>query len=366
MEVGDLVGAGACADRGGIGAGFEDRRGRHQDRASGEGGVVQRLLVAEVQFLVRESGSCLRDRFAQRRRGLGTVIRVAGRRPQHQGVEARAEPGPLIRGRRHILVDVAVRDLDGDVVGVRLEAGEHLVEHDADRVEIGASVCAGAGDQLRCDVAHGAHERLRGGGRAHGTGEAEVRELDLTVRAEQHVVGLEIAVDHLCGVDRLESREDRIEHDDGLSRSQRPPVAELLAQRDVGEVLHDQVHGVAVAAGVMHRDEGGVDEGRRGSCLSLEALDEALVIEQMAVHVLECDDAVQAQVGALVDHRHAAARHGVVDPVPVVEHLTDQRIGERGHRPPSARALSVRICTFAANRCASRYGPCSRTEASPW
>ena len=173
-------------------------------------------------------------------------------------------------------------------------------------------------------------------------------------------------MDHPGGVDGFEAGQHRVEDDERLAGREGPAVAQLLAERHVGQVLHDEVDGLAVAPGVVDRHDVRVDEvgGRAG--LALEPLDEALVVQQVPVHDLERDDAVQPQVRPLVDHRHAAAGHRVVDPVAVVEDVTQQGVGECGHDRSSDRVRSARIWTFAANRLVSGCGPWARTDASPW
>ena len=84
----------------------------------------------------------------------------------------------------------------------RLLAGEHLVHHDADRVDVAAGVGDAAGHEFGGEVGDRAEQGGAGRGvRAGRAGEAEVADLDAPVVGEQHVLGLEVAV-HDAGLVR--------------------------------------------------------------------------------------------------------------------------------------------------------------------
>ena len=323
-----------------------------------------RLGVTEIELGIAHVGARLGEGAAELSGIRGPVVGVLRRRPEDEGVESGTQPRHPFRRRRHRVVDVPVGDLDGHVVGVGLRPGEHLVEHDADGVEVGAGVGTGAGDELGGDVADGADEGLRRRRRGDGAGEPEIGELDLAVGAEQDVVGFEVAVDDARGVDRLEGGEDRVEDDDRLPRGERSAVLELPAQRHRGQVLHDEVDDVAVARLIVDGHEVGVGEATGVDRLPAEPLDERLIGDEVLVHDLDRDLAVEAQVGSAVDHRHAAAGDLRVDPVAVVEDHADERIGQRVHRASSQRPRC--ICTARTKAFVSGSSPSSRTVRRSW
>ncbi len=92
------------------------------------------------------------------------------------------------------------------------------------------------------------------------------------------------------------------------------------------DVLHRQEDGAVVVALVEDPDHVGVGQLRRGARLPHEAGGEVVVVPEPAVHDLERADPVQAQVGGLVDGRHAAARDPGADAVPTIEHTPDHRV----------------------------------------
>ena len=88
-----------------------------------------------------------------------------------------------------------VRDLHGCFTDIRLLTGEHLIRHDSERVDIAPRVCDSAGNELGGEVGNCAEKGLTGCRVViRGTRESEVAELDSAVVGEQHVLGLEIAV----------------------------------------------------------------------------------------------------------------------------------------------------------------------------
>ncbi len=127
------------------------------------------------------------------------------------GIDRRRQ-GRLDGSRRdrvviHHLVDDGGRTLPGE----GLLAGEHLVEHGAEREDVRAMVDAAAGGLLGGKVARGAqhHARL---GKAGITqlGDAEIHHLDGAAVGDHQVGGLQVAVDDACLVGKGHGRADLI------------------------------------------------------------------------------------------------------------------------------------------------------------
>ena len=237
---------------------------------------------------------------------------------------------------------VAVGHLNRDVVRVRLGSGEHLVEHDAQRVEVCAFISAAARDEFRCDIADSADERFRRGFARHSACESEVSEFDLPVGAQKHVVGFEIPVDHPGFVNSFECGEDRVDDADGLAGCETAAELQFLAQSDRLEVLHDQIHDVPIAGLIVYRDEVGVGQPGGVHRLAFEALNKRGVARQVRVHDLDGDLTVKPQVGSAVHHGHAAAGDNGFDAVAAVEDDADQLITDLCHAAPPNCGCSVR------------------------
>ena len=75
----------------------------------------------------------------------GRAGRVALGGPEHDVVEQRRQPGGHPGRRRHVVVDVLPGHVGRPVAVERHPAGEHLEQHDAGRVDVGAGVGAAVG-----------------------------------------------------------------------------------------------------------------------------------------------------------------------------------------------------------------------------
>ncbi len=206
--------------------------------------------------------------------------------------------------------------------GVAVErhlAGEHLVEDDAEGVDVGAGVDALPRRLLGRHVVRRAEDHPRPGElgvRAADLGDAEVEDLHEAVVApatdEEDVVGLQIAVDDAAPVRGGQGRGDLgrdVEHLVGRHRAAADPIGEGLAL----QVLHHEVGGaVGELPEVADVDDVGVADGRRRLRLANEAAHDLLVAGDLAAEHLHREALVQGGVGREVDHAHAALpQHGL-------------------------------------------------------
>ena len=264
------------------------------------------------------------------------VGRLAGGGGQHQRVEVGRDGGAGLaplgggadRGQRDLVVHVAVGHLDRGVAGVRLASGEHLEQHHAERVHVAAGVGVAVGDQFGGDVGDGADQHAVGGRgvRGHGAGEAEVGDLDLATVGDQHVLGLEVAVDDaglVGGCDGCDHRDQQVERPLRLHRGL---AGDQVAQRRALDVLHDHVGPAVVVALVEDGDHVGVREAGGGAGFAVEAAGEVLVAAEVVVHHLHRDGAGEAAVGGEVDGGHAAAGELAEDLVPAVEQVPHEGV----------------------------------------
>ncbi len=188
--------------------GLDGRQGRDGRRHGGRAGHLE-----AVGGDLRPGGAL--DRGGQLR-GLGVaVVRVLGRRARDHLVEGLGQVGALQtrRGRRVGDVRPQLRHVvvlrEGDA------AGEHLVEHAAERVDVRAPVDGAGLDLLGRHVVGGADPGARAGqtaGRAEALGQPEVGEVDvlvLALAADQDVGRLDVAVHQPALVRGVERRADR-------------------------------------------------------------------------------------------------------------------------------------------------------------
>jgi hypothetical protein len=243
--------------------------------------------------------------------------------------------GQRLEALEHDLVEPYV---DLDALRGRLEAPgrqlarQHLVEHDAQREDVGAVVdLARARALLGRHVVRRAEQRvgLRGL-RVAGRGddelrEAEVGQLDTALDVHEHVLGLDVAVDDALVVRVLERVADLGHDRQGLARRE-AALAHQPAQVRALDELHQQEPALARLAEIVDAHDAGMVEPREQACLAQEALGEARVPGRAGREDLERDVAVELPVPRAVDDPHAALADELAD----LEQR--ERAGELGRR----------------------------------
>ncbi len=232
------------------------------------------------------------------------------------------------------------RDLHRRVAREGHRPRQHLVEEDADGVEVGALVDPGAPRLFRREVLGGADD---GAGLGHladpGPGDAEVRHLQAPVRVGHHVVRLDVAVDDALAMREAERAEHLAGELDRVADRERPAGDDELLQAPPVEVLHRDVVGALGLAPVVDRDDVRVREAGGVLRLAAEALDERLVVRVAVVQDLDRNPAPELLVLGQVDVCHPARAELPDDPVAPVEERVDQGVDEShvlGHHQGSS------------------------------
>ena len=166
-------------------------------------------------------------------------------------------PGTSADGAGTSWCDVLVGDGQGRVAAERRMPGEHLVQHDAGGVDVAAGVGAAALELLGGQVGDGADEDAAGlaglPGADDGPRQPEVGDLDDAVDADQHVLGLDVAVHDAGPVGGGEAGQRGLEDGEGLGDGQPAAGGEQVAQRAAADELHDEEDQALVAALVADR-----------------------------------------------------------------------------------------------------------------
>jgi hypothetical protein len=266
----------------------------------------------------------------QRVRELGRVL-VAGGRVLGQGLAQDGDEGPVLRRVGEVECGILVGDLVEDrhdpVRVERARAAHQLVEHRARGEEVAAAVHHLAAHLLRRHVFGGAHHHPRPRDVAHReAGDAEVHDLDAAFPGEEHVGGLDVAVDDPDLV-RVGQALQHGDHDADLAleaegRGGPHHVEEVVP----AEELHRDVgRPVGVVAEIEDGHHVGVHHARDRARLALEAVLLLGVARDLGQHHLEGDVALQERVAGVVHDAHGSRAQAAQDLV-----LADTRREVRG------------------------------------
>ena len=261
-------------------------------------------------------------------RCLVALGRVLGECAHDDHVEVARNVGALRRRRFGHGREVLHRDLDGRVAAERDDAGEQLVEHDADGVQVRRLVDRRALGLFRGEVLGGPDDRagFRHLARARAR-DPEVGHLQASLGIDEHVVRLDVAMDDAVPVREPERGEDLAGVVDRELDRRGPAGDDQLLERATVEVLHRDVVGALGLASVVDRNDVRMREARRVLGLAAEALDELLVAGVALVQDLDRDATAEHLVFGEIDVRHAAHAELALDAVAPVEKRVDQRVG---------------------------------------
>ena len=263
-----------------------------------------------------------------------------GREVRGDGAARAVGARPLPCQRWRLLVLDAPEDLAVALAGERHPAGQRLVEHHAQRPHVarGADLADAAGGLLRRHVVRRAELGGRERERALDVdqlGEAEVGEVRLAVRVEEHVAGLEVAVQHAALVRVMDGAGDLREQPGRLPRRQRA-LQETLRERAAVHQLHGEELLPVGLADLMDGDDVRMVQPRDRLRLGAEARQLLRPGEGGRADELQGDGALEPEVLRLVDDPHAAVSDLPQQPV-LSEHRRQRGPTERGE-PGDVRA----------------------------
>ena len=230
-----------------------------------------------------------------------------------------------------------------DVVfaGKRQAAGDHLVEHDAERPDIGPHIAALADEMLRRHVGDGPDRRAGARQRraAGQLGDAEVEELHLAAPRQHDVRRLDVAMNDV-GVVRCRHRARHLHRDVERLVDRHRPAGDPLLQRLPFVVRHRQEH-AAIWRLVDLVDRADIRMVERGGRLRLgdEPVAGVAILRRLDRQELQRNGASQPDVLGAVDDAHAAGTEALDDPI-VRNGLADH---QEGRPVPGEAGRAARI-----------------------
>jgi len=147
-------------------------------------------------------------------------------------------------------------------------------------------------------------------------GQAKVGQLGQSVRAQEDVAGLDVAVDEVRRVGRGEAAADVGDDPRGLAPGQGALAPQPGLCAAAGHQLHDDVGPAVALADVVHGDDVGMVEPGRRPRLQEEPLERLVAGGWAARQDLDRHGALQPHVFAGVDGAHAAPAEPPRDAIP--------------------------------------------------
>ena len=213
--------------------------------------------------------------------------------------------------------------------------GEALVEHEPERVEVGAPVELAAAHLLGRQVLGRAHHHVVAGeivvGDVEALGDAEVGEQHATVGGDEDVARLDVAVHEAGAVGGVErARHGRADVDRELGPEALLAVEQLAQALAVDELHHDGLAAV-VLEHVVDGDDVRVVQPGDGDRLAPEALGDDRIGGEVRLEPLDGDLAVELDVGGQPHLGHPAVPDPPLEVVAAGEQL-DGRVGDGRRR----------------------------------
>ncbi len=224
---------------------------------------------------------------------------------------------------RGLGVCLQLHDGDGDRV-VRLKreaAGQHLVQHHADGIQIRLFIRKVAARLLGGDIMDGA-DGLVGHGPRFVAGEArnaEIRDLDGAVLQQHDVLRLDVAVDDALAVGMLQGAQNLDGEVDGFLPFDDFLLVEVFLQGNAVDILFDDILDSVAEAHVVDLDDVGVGEDCDRLGFVAEAAEELLVSGKFILQDFDGHRPVVDGIVGTVHHRHSSDADDFMDFVAAVQ-----------------------------------------------
>ena len=263
-----------------------------------------------------------------------TGVRVSSRRIlEHEPLDDRDKSGGQVideltkRGR--LIVHLFVRDRYSVLPGEGHCPSDHLVHHNAERVQVASRVGLSTLGLLGREVGGGSHHRtglsqVRLGRTVHETRDAEVGDFHHPVRTDENVGRLDVAMGDAGLVRETKSRGNLTCDFARLTGIQPPTTLQHVSQCAALDELHGDEVGALELAPVIDVDNVGVTQACCGLRLPAESLHELWIDSELWEQHLHRDVAVQEKIMGQENISHAPAAHPPPHGVALVD---DRRVG---------------------------------------
>ncbi len=236
------------------------------------------------------------------------------------------------------------RDGHGRIAGIREAAGEHLVQHDADAVEIGRLVQFEPLRLLGRKIIDASHDETGTSHRhrllRHRARDTEIGKFDDVVLGDENVCRFDVAVQQPLAVRVREAVADLSGVVDGDRLRQFSVGGDHLAERWAVDEFHHDVVRVAFTSDVVGVDDVGMRKTGGGFGFLIEAAHEFLIGGVLLAQDFDGDAPPQQRVGSAIHGRHTALSELAIEAVAVVENV---RFVDHWRRKDSCITLYVPV-----------------------
>ena len=283
--------------------------GRARLCALERGGDDERHLGGVRAVVARERDQLVLERDLHLPDVREAIVGALGERSRDERLDAVGDLRPTRLHAGHGSPQVLLGDLDERGATVGRHTRQAVVEHRAERVDVGAAVQRVPLRLLGRHVVARAEHAARVGERRRvvDARDAEVGQLGVPIRRQQHVVRLDVTV-HDAALVRVGEGRGHLHGDrERLGERQAPLERDALVQVvPVDELADDERAPVRLAA-VDDGDDAGVREQGERAGLALEAIDRVGRLQTPRVQELDGHGAAELLVVGLPDTRHPAA-----------------------------------------------------------
>ena len=198
------------------------------------------------------------------------------------------------------------RDRDRRLSVKRHLSGDHLIERNTERIDVGTGIRISATDLLRRTVMDRSHRIGTDGVGGCRAGDPEVRHLHLAVCRDNDILRLHVAVyDPL----RVCSRKAHTYLDRDaccLPNGKLSLFRNIILEGDSLDQLHYYIIIARILPHVKNIDDIGVCQTGRSLRLSPELGNERPILPELRLHDLDRDETIQLRIHRLIDIGHSA------------------------------------------------------------
>jgi len=206
--------------------------------------------------------------------------------------------------------------------------GEHLIEDDAQRVEVAAL----AGIAIEVLWSHIKRRAKLQAGPAfnrpllHQVRQAKVRKQQPSIPMHQQIQRLQVQMHHALRVRIAQRRTDLLQIARRLIQSQRPgPILQHVLQRATADIGHHQINEIALHANIVHMHNVGVVQRAQRARLADEAVPKLLVAKMLFQQHLDGLRATDDLVFGFVDRAKSALTQQLTQQIFAAQRLAGQR-----------------------------------------